>query len=48
MSAEIPNPDEDPILYNIIKNNMIYRLCGNVSPKCCCMNNGKCSKSYPK
>jgi len=46
ISAEIPNKDRDPILYEIVFKNMIHGRELNIrSP---CMNNGKCSKKYPR
>ena len=44
--VEIPNPDEDPLLYNIVKSNMIHGPCGNLNSNLACM--GKCSKRYPR
>ncbi|XP_066451124.1 uncharacterized protein [Eleutherodactylus coqui] len=46
--AEIPNPKEDPILYNIVKRNMIHGPCGNFNTHSQCIKDGKCSKRYPK
>ena len=49
ISAEFPNEAEDPILFNIIKNNMLHGPCGphrNYSP--CMDDQGKCTKKYPR
>jgi len=48
ISAEFPDPDADPILFNIIKIHMIYRPCGNLNPQCPCMKDGKCKYKYPR
>ncbi|XP_063903766.1 uncharacterized protein LOC135123203 [Zophobas morio] len=45
--AEIPDPQKDPILYKIIKTNMIHGPCGNLR-KFPCMKGGCCSKKYPR
>ncbi|XP_066434063.1 uncharacterized protein [Eleutherodactylus coqui] len=46
--AEISNPKEDPILYNIVKRNMIHGPCGNFNTHFQFIKDGKCSKRYPK
>lgn len=43
ISAEIPNPDENKILHDIVIRNMIHGPCGDW-----CILNGKCSKHFPK
>ncbi|XP_058808397.1 uncharacterized protein LOC131673993 [Phymastichus coffea] len=43
ISAELPNKDTDPILYDIVVKNMIHGPCGDW-----CMVNNKCSKKFPK
>ena len=48
ISAEIPDPDADPDLYDIIKTCMIHGPCGQLNPKCVCMVDGICTKNYPK
>ncbi|XP_063903784.1 uncharacterized protein LOC135123221 [Zophobas morio] len=45
--TEIPDPQKDPILYKIIKTNMIHGPCGNLR-KSPCMKGGCCSKKYPR
>ena len=44
ISAEIPNPDENSILYNIVMKNMIHGPCGDW----CKNEKGNCSKNFPK
>ncbi|XP_036340438.1 uncharacterized protein LOC118749766 [Rhagoletis pomonella] len=48
ISAELPNQAEDPILFEIIKKNMIHGPCGTFNPNSPCMQNGKCTKRYPR
>lgn len=48
ISAEIPDPINDPKLFNIVKTNMMHGPCGNMNPKNICMRRGRCSKMYPK
>lgn len=48
ISAELPDPNEDPILFEIIKKHMIHGPCGLYNKKSPCMKDGFCTKSYPK
>ncbi|XP_036347381.1 uncharacterized protein LOC118756745, partial [Rhagoletis pomonella] len=48
ISAEIPNPDTDPILHNIVKTNMIHGPCGSFNTNSPCMKEGLCTKRFPK
>ena len=44
ISAQIPDPEQEPDLFDIIKANMIHRPCGALNNSCQCMKEGKCSK----
>lgn len=46
--AEIPNPEQDPLLFDIVTKNMVHGPCGALNPQSPCMVDGKCSKRYPR
>lgn len=48
ISAELPNPHEDPILFEIITRNNIHGPCGALNRSSPCMKDGKCTKRYPR
>ena len=48
IKATIPDPIEDPQLFEIIKSTMVHGPCGVLNPKSVCMKEGVCSKDYPK
>lgn len=48
ISAEIPNPIEDPLLFDIVRKNMIHGPCGRWNPNSPCMKDKNCSKRYPR
>jgi hypothetical protein len=48
ISAEIPNPDTDQELYNLVKKHMIHGPCRGSRVDSPCIKNGKCSKFFPK
>ncbi|KIH43754.1 hypothetical protein ANCDUO_26234 [Ancylostoma duodenale] len=45
---EIPNPEQDPGLFEIVTKNMIHGPCGPLNPTSPCMKDRKCSKRYPR
>src|SRR5258705_13673871 len=45
MSDEIPNPQIDKKLQNIVIRNMVHGPCGTLNPTSRCM---KCTKMYPR
>lgn len=48
ISAELPDPREDSILFAIVSSNMIHGPCGAFNPQSPCMKDGKCTKRFPK
>ncbi|XP_039602247.1 uncharacterized protein LOC120524463 [Polypterus senegalus] len=48
ISAEFPDKHQDPLLFSIIKSNMVHGPCGSLNPKSPCMKNDKCTKRYPR
>ncbi|KAL5122957.1 ATP-dependent DNA helicase PIF1 [Glycine soja] len=48
ISAEIPNKDTHPELYQIVSNHMMHGPCGLANRRAPCMANGKCFKFFPK
>ena len=48
ISAEIPDPREDPLGYVLISEHMMHGPCGEKNKNCPCMKKGKFSKFYPK
>ncbi|XP_050056156.1 uncharacterized protein LOC126549818 [Aphis gossypii] len=48
ISAEIPDPERDHLLYDIVKSNMIHGPCGSLNPNALCMKKNTCSKRYPR
>ena len=46
--AEIPDPEKDPGLYEIISNCNMHGPCGSLNPNCPCMQEGVCKNGYPK
>lgn len=48
ISAEIPNANVDPELFDIVTRNMIHGPCGSINMNSPCMDNGRCTKKFPK
>ncbi|XP_061341121.1 uncharacterized protein LOC133287508 [Gastrolobium bilobum] len=48
ISAEIPDKDSNPLLFQAVINYMIHGPCGPENYKFPCMNDGRCSKKFPK
>lgn len=46
--AEIPCPEKNRKLYDIITKTNIHGPCGSINPACSCMENGYCTKEFPK
>ena len=48
IKAELPNEEEEPQLFEIVKRHMIHGPCGDNNPQCICMDNNECTKKFPK
>ncbi|KAH9611760.1 hypothetical protein KSS87_009024 [Heliosperma pusillum] len=48
ISAEIPDPVEDPVLHSVVCAHMLHGPCGTANRNSPCMIGEKCSKYYPK
>ena len=48
ISAEIPDLNVDQELFDIVTTNMIHGPCGTLNMMSPCMDNGKCTKRFPK
>ena len=46
--AELPDPDLNPKLHQIVKRCMLHDPCGTAKKAAVCMRNGSCSKQFPK
>ncbi|XP_057299444.1 uncharacterized protein LOC130630062 [Hydractinia symbiolongicarpus] len=48
ISAEILNQQEHPELFQIVRSCMIHVACGHLNPNSRCMEDGVCTKRFPK
>ena len=50
LSAEFPDENEEPELFELVKTSMVHTPCGpeHHNADAPCQVNGKCSKSFPK
>ena len=48
VSAQIPDPITQPLLYETVTSCMVHGPCGDIKPNAKCMVNKNCSKRYPK
>jgi hypothetical protein len=48
VSAQLPDPVEEPELYRLVTTSMMHGPCGLLNPSCSCMVDGHCSKKFPK
>ena len=48
ISAELPNKEQDPELYDLVLKHMIHGPCGDMNKHAPCMEDGICTKNYPK
>jgi hypothetical protein len=50
ISAELPDPNDpkQKRLFDIVSKNMVHGPCGILNQKCVCMEEGKCTKDFPK
>ena len=48
VSAELPDPQTAPELYRLVETHMMHGPCGALNPFCPCMQDGLCTKNYPK
>ncbi|KAK9054325.1 hypothetical protein SSX86_025403 [Deinandra increscens subsp. villosa] len=48
ISADLPSEETDPCAFAAVRAHMIHGPCGQLNPRSPCMENGVCSKGYPK
>ena len=48
ISAELPDKEVDPETFRIVADLMMHGPCGNANPSAPCMQQGSCTKNFPK
>ncbi|XP_070203407.1 uncharacterized protein [Littorina saxatilis] len=48
ISAELPDPEVDPLLFSIVRTQMVHGPCGAMNPSSPCMKDNMCTKKYPR
>lgn len=48
ISAQLPDPQVDPLGFSLVQEFMLHGPCGPANPNSPCMKDGTCSKRYPK
>ena len=48
VSAELPDPEMEPNIFNQVVSHMVHGPCGQLNKKSPCMDQNKCTKDYPK
>ncbi|XP_052625415.1 uncharacterized protein LOC111890051 isoform X1 [Lactuca sativa] len=48
ITAELPDPVSEPLLYEIVTRCMVHGPCGLLNSKAPCMKDGNCKKKFPK
>ena len=48
VSAELPDPNLEPNIFNQVVSHMVHGPCGQLNRKSPCMDQNKCTKDYPK
>jgi Helitron helicase-like domain at N-terminus len=48
LSAQFPDLDEDPELFELVKQFMVHTPCDTPNSDASCLHNAKCSKNFPK
>jgi hypothetical protein len=48
VSAELPDPETEPELFEVVTKFIIHGKCGPQYPNAPCMRDGKCSKKYSR
>lgn len=48
ISAELPDKETNPLAFELAVQLMLHGPCGEMNPMCPCMQDGRCSKHFPK